>query len=206
MKGQFFVMTTVIMIYTLMTMIQYIYDFSDINLVQIKKMVEVEYIQYIKDVLNKTVFGSFVNQDCNKLDTDLTSTENFLTKETISRGVNLTIYHRITSCPVSLSVYFNFSLRTPELYTFTEFTESTSTPTCPNGICSASENCPADASACTDNMCYEPTCVNGCGQDAISAGGVDEACNAASGCVSPPCQCDGYGTCLSSSPPPSPPP
>ena len=119
MKGQFFVMATVIMIYTLMTMIQYIYDFSDINLVQLKKMTELDSIQYIKDVLNKTVASSSL--DCNKLDTDLSSTESFLKTEMISRGTNLTVNHRILSCPSPLNVYFNFSLRTPEIYTFTEF-------------------------------------------------------------------------------------
>jgi hypothetical protein len=111
-------MATVIMIYTLMTMIQYIYDFSDINLVQLKKMAEIYYIQYIKDTLNKTVVSS--SYDCpNKLEIDLNATENFLKSEMISRGINLTISH-VISCPPSFNVRFNFSLKTPELYTFTE--------------------------------------------------------------------------------------
>lgn len=121
MKGQFFVMATVIMIYTLMTLIQYVYDFSDINLVQLKKLSEVYYIENIKDALNKTAISSSISIDCNKLDIDLDCTENSLKKELISRGINLTINHDIKSCPPSLNVYFNFSLRTSELYTFTEF-------------------------------------------------------------------------------------
>jgi hypothetical protein len=127
MKGQFFVMATVIMIYTFMTLVQYVYDFSDINLVQLKKMSELYYIQYIKDTLNKTVISSFSSQDCNKLDIDINATESLLKNVMISRGINLTINHNIvpsfgggpqTDC---LYVDFNFSLRTPELYTFTEF-------------------------------------------------------------------------------------
>lgn len=121
MKGQFFVMATVIMIYTLMTMIQYVYDFSDINLVQLKKMSELDSIQYIKDALNQAVLGSSSSLDCNKLDIDISSTESFLKTEMISRGINLTVYHSISNCPPSTKVYFNFSLRTPEAYTFTEF-------------------------------------------------------------------------------------
>ncbi|MEM5872574.1 MAG: hypothetical protein QXD55_01805 [Candidatus Aenigmatarchaeota archaeon] len=117
MKGQFFVIATVIMIYTLMAIIQYIYDFSDINLVQLKKVPEFYYIQYIKDSLNKTVTSSITSLDCEKLETDIVATENFLKDELISRGINLTIAHE-NSCSY---VYFNFSLRTPELYTFTEF-------------------------------------------------------------------------------------
>lgn len=121
MKGQFFVMATVIMIYTLMTMIQYVYDFSDINLIQLKKMAEIYYIQYIKDALNKTVISSNSSLDCNKLDIDINSTEKLLKDVMISRGVNLTINHQISSCPPSVNVKFNFILRTPEFYTFTEF-------------------------------------------------------------------------------------
>jgi len=121
MKGQFFVMATVIMIYTLMTLVQYIYDFSDINLIQIKKVSEFYYIQYIKDALNKTVVSSNTSQDCSKLGSDINATESLLKSAMISRGVNLTVNHQIT-CPTTLSyVDFNFSLATPELYTFTSF-------------------------------------------------------------------------------------
>jgi len=111
-------MATVIMIYTLMTLIQYIYDFSDINLLQLKTSSETYYIQYIKDVLNKTVISSNLNQDCDKVDIDLNSTETFLKKAMISRGINLMVSHQIF-CPSYVKL--NFSLRTPELYTFTEF-------------------------------------------------------------------------------------
>jgi hypothetical protein len=114
-------MATVIMIYTLMTLVQYIYDFSDINLLQLKKMSEIYYIQPIKDALNSTVVSSNASLDCNKLDVDLNSTEGFLKNELIARGVTLITYHKINSCPPSYSVYFNFSLRTSELYTYTEF-------------------------------------------------------------------------------------
>jgi hypothetical protein len=119
MKGQFFIMTTVIMIYTLMALIQYLYDFSDIDLVQLKKGTEFYSIQDIKDVLNSTVASS--RFDCGKAESDVNSTEQFLKRQMIYQGINLTIMHSVVSCsPVRF--YFNFSLRTPELYTFTEFT------------------------------------------------------------------------------------
>ena len=120
MKAQFFIIATVIMIYTLMTLIQYIYDFSDINLIQLKKMNEIYYIQYIKDSLNKTVVSSYSSQDCNKLGIDINTVENSLKNLMIIRGVKLTINHVIT-CPSPFNVYFNFILKTPELYTRTEF-------------------------------------------------------------------------------------
>lgn len=118
MKGQFFVMATVVMIYTFMTLIQYIYDFSDVNLLQLKKLSEIYYIQYIKDSLNKTVISSNLSQDCNKVEIDVNSTEKLLRDSMIAKGINLTISHNVV-CPSYVN--FNFSLRTPELSTFTEF-------------------------------------------------------------------------------------
>ena len=81
-------------------------------------MSEVYYIQYIKDTLNKTAISSFSSLDCNKLEIDINATESLLKNAMISRGINLTINHQI-NCPSSL--YFNFSLKTSELYTFTQF-------------------------------------------------------------------------------------
>ena len=119
MKAQFFVIATVIMIYTLMSLVQYVYDFSNINLIQLKTTSEIYYIQYIKDALNKTVISSNTSQDCNKLESDINSTKSMLKSEMISRGINLTINHQLNNCPAS--IYFNFSLITSDLYTFTEF-------------------------------------------------------------------------------------
>jgi len=61
---------------------------------------------------------------------------------------------------------------------------------CGDNICSAGEDCSADAVAgCVDNSCFEPTCTNGCGQVAVSNGGTDEACVA-------PSSCNGAGVCV----------
>jgi len=121
MKGQFFVVATVIMIYTLMTMIQYIYDFSDINLVQLKKTTELDSIRYIKDVLEQTVISSNSSLDCNKIDIDLSSTEDFLEREMISRGINLTISHTIINCPPDVNVNFVLRIKSSNIYVETFF-------------------------------------------------------------------------------------
>lgn len=123
MKGQFFVISTVIMIYALMTMIQYVYDFSDINLVQLKKMTELGSIQYIKDVLDQTTLSSNSSLDCNKVDIDLKSTEDFLEREMMSRGISLTISHTILNCPPDIKVNFDFSIKSSNIYI-----EATSNP------------------------------------------------------------------------------
>ena len=114
-------MATVIMVYTLMAMIQYIYDFSDIDMVQIKKMTELDSIQYIKDSLNQTVISSNSSLDCDKVGIDLNSARNFLKTEMISRGLNLTVSYSIVTCPPNVNVAFNFTIRSPNAYTFTQF-------------------------------------------------------------------------------------
>jgi len=120
MKGQFFVIASVIMVYTLMLIIQYFYDFSYINLPELESMDELYFIQYIKNSLNTTVISSYnSSMDCDKLYKDINSTGNFLKNEMISRGINLIISNQIT-CPPPV-VSFNFSLKTPNLYTVTDF-------------------------------------------------------------------------------------
>ena len=71
--------------------------------------------------------------------------------------------------------------------------------TCPDGFCddSVNENCPADAGACPDNPCQEPTCISGCGQIFVPYGQNDESCNDDSDCVGSDCACDGAGVCIS---------
>ena len=75
--------------------------------------------------------------------------------------------------------------------------------TCPDGTCSSGENCPADAGACTEpTRCYLKSCTNGCNNPAITvASGFQDnegslLCNDAQGCATPPCECDGAGSCV----------
>ncbi|MEA3342967.1 MAG: S-layer protein [archaeon] len=68
----------------------------------------------------------------------------------------------------------------------------------PDGNCDPGENCPADASACDDTKCYEPTCTNGCGETPVPESTTDEACGPNGGCANPPCSCDGNGNCIES--------
>jgi len=122
MKGQFFIIATVIMIYSLILAIQYVYDFADIPLTQPEEMGELYYIQHIKDSLIGTVNNSYNNGGCDRLDADVDATEKFLIDEMIKKGITLTIDSSIVGCPPTAS--FTFNLRTSELYTETSFTYS----------------------------------------------------------------------------------
>jgi hypothetical protein len=111
-------MATVIMILTLMALIRYFYDFSDINLPQVSQISELNYISFIKETLNDTVISG--NETCGKLQDDLDATKDFLEEKMIGRGINLNITYQILSCPPS-NVLFNFTIRSSNLYTETLF-------------------------------------------------------------------------------------
>ncbi|MFQ6020871.1 MAG: hypothetical protein ACE5J4_02520 [Candidatus Aenigmatarchaeota archaeon] len=116
MKGQFFIISSVIMISAMILMVQYLYDFNKLDLTKLQEMYELDYIQMIKDSLA----GTIDNSNCNRLEQDLEDAEEFLKDQLIKKGIRLEIYHEITSnCPTT---YFNFSLITSNLYTYTEFT------------------------------------------------------------------------------------
>lgn len=74
--------------------------------------------------------------------------------------------------------------------------------TCPDGTCSPGENCIQDNSVCpAPAVCYnQGTCTNGCVYTPITSGQTDagdcDASNAYGSCTSPPCQCNGAGTCI----------
>ncbi|MFH0928982.1 MAG: hypothetical protein V1818_01345 [Candidatus Aenigmatarchaeota archaeon] len=110
MKGQFFMVATVIMIITLMSLVRYFYSFSDINLTQLKEMSELEYVPFVKQSLDD-VIASY-SGDCAKLQTDFDETVVFLENRMIERGIVLDIEYSV-SCP---SVSFAFNITTSETF------------------------------------------------------------------------------------------
>ncbi len=77
---------------------------------------------------------------------------------------------------------------------------------CGNGKCTAGENCPADAGVCPEPAkCYIRTCISGCnalnGPTTLKIAARQQdttgtyLCNNSTGCTSPPCECNGSGTC-----------
>jgi hypothetical protein len=117
MKGQFFVVATVIMIITLMSLVRYFYDFSSIDLPEIRELGELNYIPFIKDSLNYTVLS--FNGDCVKLEEDINNTKNMIENGMIKRGIFLNISY-VFNCPPP-DVLFNFTIKSAGLYTETVF-------------------------------------------------------------------------------------
>jgi hypothetical protein len=216
MKAQFFIISSVIMVYVIIATFQYLSSFGDINLSKIGEMQELSYVSQVKDALNQVITTSNASSGCDRLDGDLNSTENFLKKELITKGITLTVSHSITNCPSSAKVHVNFSIKNSQTYSFTEFDSSVSISqlpaNCPDGICTSGETCASDNTACEPAICFSSTCSNGCTSPvAIIAGLTDtigsNQCHDSVGCTPSPgysCECDGFGNCIDSSWPPPP--
>ena len=60
---------------------------------------------------------------------------------------------------------------------------------CNDGVCNPGDNCPLLNNSCPDNICYEPTCLDGCGQIPVLFGEKDEVCTGNNYCA-------GNGSCI----------
>lgn len=211
MKGQFFVVATVIMIIALMALVRYFYSFSYINLPQSKEISELDYIPYINQSMNDVVLS--YNGDCNKLLTDIETNKNFIENSLIERGIDLEIVYTFNCVsPTPPDVKFDFRITSPNIQVTTEdFTPPATT--CPDGSCGTFETCYDDRVACSEPpICFLRACNGGCNNPAtlVIAGnqdneGPDFLCNNAEGCDITPCECDGFGNCVERSFPPPPP-
>lgn len=123
MKGQFFIISSVIIVFTIVSLISLANDFGIINLTKVGEMGKLKHIDNIKKVLNKTVYASYANYDCTKLRTDLDSTRDLLEREFRNKGINLEIDYRVLQCvsPNPPNIWFNFTITTEEMYSLTEF-------------------------------------------------------------------------------------
>jgi len=68
---------------------------------------------------------------------------------------------------------------------------------CGDGTCTGGEYCGGDDLSC-DLFCYTTRCEDGCFQQLVPAGGVDNLglfCNETGGCDTDSCVCDGAGNC-----------
>lgn len=114
MKGQFFIISTVIIIAALIIITQYFYDYSKTDLTEISDLQELYYIQDVKDSLTRTVELT----DCAYMDSELEYTEDFLKDKLLERGIILTITHDSTVCP---TIDFDFTVESAGYRSETSF-------------------------------------------------------------------------------------
>jgi len=89
MKAQFFIISSVIMIYVIVLTFQYLTGFSDIRLSGVEEHQELSYIKNIKDSLTQTfnVSNYSSNGDLNKVAKDIDFAKNFFKQELLKKGI-----------------------------------------------------------------------------------------------------------------------
>jgi len=113
-KGQFFIISAVIIASLLLIVSHYFSGFSAISLTKNSEMSELGYIGMIKESLNNTAAFS----RCDALDEEISSAENFFSKKLAEQGIQMTAAHRIASCN---SVRFSFNLSSQGFFSSTDF-------------------------------------------------------------------------------------
>ena len=113
-KGQFFIISAVIIASLLLIISHYFSGFGAISLTKNAEMSELEYISMIKKSLNNTAAFS----SCEALDEEISAAENFFSKKLAEQGIQMTAAHRIVSCS---SVKFGFNLSSEGFFSETEF-------------------------------------------------------------------------------------
>ncbi|MDD5417230.1 MAG: hypothetical protein PHU12_04645 [Candidatus Aenigmarchaeota archaeon] len=117
MKGQFFIISTVIMISALMLIMNYLYDYGKIDLTNIEQMQELNYISDIKNSLRSTVrTACLTDQDPIHLDRSLNATESFLKDKLLARGIILDVRHRAISCTPTVTADIRFTIKSNDFY------------------------------------------------------------------------------------------
>lgn len=115
MKGQFFIISTVIIVAAVILLTQYLFDYRKVDLTSLEETKELNYIQSIKDSLKSTVD----NSDCTRLDSNLIETEKFMKNQLIQEGITLNIAHTVLSCP---RTSFEFNISSSGFFSNTKFT------------------------------------------------------------------------------------
>jgi hypothetical protein len=118
MKGQFFIIASVIMISATIVLIQYLFDYGKIDLSSLEERGSLDYIQPIKNSLIKTI----QNSGCDVLDQELNYSESFIKSQMIKKGIVFSITHQINNQITNCITHFNFTLQTSSSLTNTEFT------------------------------------------------------------------------------------
>lgn len=100
---------------------------------------------------------------------------------------------------ISSAYVYDYSFISTGKTSFADVATNVRIPGCGDTVCAESEYCPADNTSCSDTVCYEPTCENGCELSFVPDNSIDESCFNSTGC-SGYCVCNGEGSCVSRPP------
>jgi len=120
-KGQFFIISSIIIISAIVISIQYFFDFSRVDLTKVEERAELNAINTVMNSLKRVIDNDKFkcSQNPPVFEPDIIEAENLLKSGLISRNIKLDIKHTIISCPTT---YFNFNITTRSISSKTEFT------------------------------------------------------------------------------------
>ncbi len=113
-KGQFFIISAVIIASLLLMVSSNFSDFSNIKLAGNAEISELEYINLIKETLNSTAAAS----ECDAIDESLSGAEGFIAAKLAKQGIEMSAAHKAFSCD---SVKMEFNLSSQNFFSSTEF-------------------------------------------------------------------------------------
>lgn len=112
-KGQFFIISSVIIVSLITLVAQYLSDYRKVDLTSAQETDELEYISQIKN----TLVSAAANSRPETREEELTYTENFLKEQLGKKGISLGVQHKIYAD----KIFFSFSMTTPRFSSSTEF-------------------------------------------------------------------------------------
>ena len=113
MRGQFFVISSVIIMTSLVLITQYLHDFGKTNLAAIAELRETDYVRYVQAALENTA-----NSSCSNVHVELDAVEELLKTNLAERGIQLTTSHSRTTPFIDMT----FSVASPGFSSQTAFT------------------------------------------------------------------------------------
>lgn len=123
MKGQFFIIATVIIVASLVAITQYFYDYSKTDLTDIYNVRELQYVQDVKYNLLETARISAMH-GCESFSSDMTDAENVLKNKLLEKGIELIFTVNSKACPGSTGPYnlnYNFKIKSSDFESTTRF-------------------------------------------------------------------------------------
>jgi hypothetical protein len=121
MKGEFFIISTVIIISSIVLISQFFFDFGRTDLTLLEQSKELEYVDMIRDSLNTTANISYGLSGCSRVDQDLNDAEDFLKIQLSKKGIAFEAAHDTSLCP---EIDFKFNITTSKMFSRTEFTQT----------------------------------------------------------------------------------
>ncbi len=112
-KGQFFIISAVIIGSMIALVTQYLSDYGKVDLTKTRDFYELQNLKYTKDMLTKTLDAS----SCPNYEEDLVFAENFLRDQLSKKGIKFDASHSV-NCP---SVRVVFNLTSSRFFSTTDF-------------------------------------------------------------------------------------